>query len=98
MPCRDYYDDQISRSDVEAATNAVRAELEPLLCEAMAALENKGLLPGQLSPKLLRWYEAHSKREKNRVALEAAQKLTVKERKALGIDMDILRRKAKSLV
>jgi hypothetical protein len=98
MPCRDDRDYQVTQGDVDAAARAVRAELEPLLCEAMAALENKGLLPGQLSPQLLKWYETHSKREQHRVALEAAQKLTVKERKALGIDMDILRRRAKSLV
>lgn len=98
MPCRDDRDYQVTQGDVDAAARAVRAELEPLLCEAMAALENKGLLPGQLSPQLLKWYEAHSKREQHRVALEAAQKLTVKERKALGIDLDILKRRARSLV
>lgn len=96
MPCRDDY--PVSSYDVDAAANCVRAELEPLLCEAMAALEEKGLLPGQLSPQLLKWYEAHSKKERHRVALEGAQKLTVKERKALGINMDVLRRKARSLV
>lgn len=95
MPCRDDY--PVSSYDVDAAANRVRAELEPLLCEACALIEEQGLLK-KLSQGLRKWYEGHSKKERHRVALEAAQKLTVKERKALGIDMDILRRKAKSLV
>jgi len=95
MPFRDDY--PVSSYDVESAANNVRAELEPLLCEACALLENEGMLK-KLSKDLRTWYENHSKKEQHRVALEAAQKLTVKERKALGINLDVLKRKARSLV
>jgi hypothetical protein len=84
MPCRDDYS-----QDDYAAANKVRAELEPLLCEACAFIENGGNLK-KLSPALRKWYEAHSKKEQARVALEAAKKLTVKERKALGLDLGAL--------
>ena len=89
MPCRNDYDDSAA-----CAEDRVRAALEPLLCEACAALEEKGLFPGQLSPELIKWYEAHSKKEKDRVAYEAVLKLTVKERKALGIDLNLLKKRA----
>ena len=89
MPCRDDY--PVSSYDVDAAANRVRAELEPLLCEAVAFVENEGNLK-KLSPALRKWYEAHSKKEQARVALEAAKKLTVKERKALGLDLTALNR------
>lgn len=95
MPCRDDY--PVSSYDVEAAAQKVRAELEPMLCEACALLEDKGLL-AKLTAPVRKWYEAHSKREQHRVALEAAQKLTVKERKALGLDLEALKKRARSLV
>jgi len=93
MPCRNDYDDHVSVGEVERQVHAVRAELEPLLCEACALLEDKGLLQ-KVSTKLNQWYHAHSEREKDRVAYEAAKKLTVKERKALGLDLDALAKKA----
>ena len=89
MPCRDDY--PFSSYDVDAAANKVRAELEHLLCEACSFVENEGNLM-KLSPALRKWYEAHSKKEQARVALEAAKKLTVKERKALGLDLTALNR------
>jgi hypothetical protein len=91
MPCRDDRDYQVTQGDVDAAAHSIRAELEPLLCEACAFVENEGNLK-KLSPALRKWYEAHSKREQARVALEAAKKLTIKERKALGLDLTALNR------
>ncbi len=89
MPCRDDY--PVSSYDVDAAANAVRAELEPMLCEAIAFIENEGNLK-KLSPALRKWYEAHSQKEKARVAFVAAKNQTLKDRKALGLDLTALLR------
>jgi hypothetical protein len=90
MPCRtdDYY---VSQDE----GRLVRAELEPLLCEACTILENHKLLAVQASPELKKWYKAHDQREEHRARLEAAEKLSEKERRILGIDLVALQRAAK---
>ena len=93
MPCRDDYPENYSHCDIQNAQAQIRAELEPLLCEACGLLENNNMLT-KLSKPLLTWYDAHCKREVHRVAYEAALKLTEKERKALGIDFNALKLKA----
>lgn len=102
MPCRDDYPDnrtqfleleyRVAQKATKETEQRIRAELEPLLCEAMTVLENEGSLPGQLSPELLAWYKNHSEKEKDRLRLEAAQKLTEKERQVLGINIQELAR------
>jgi hypothetical protein len=88
MPCRDDRDDCPSPLEERARGRlSAQKELEPLLCEAMTALDNLGKLPGQFSPELLKWYADHSEQEKHRLRLEAVQKLTEKERRLLGIDL-----------
>ena len=94
MPCRDDRDDCPSPMEERARGRfEAQKELEPLLCEAMTALDNAGLLPGQLSPELLKWYDHHSEKEMHRLRVEAAQKLTEKERRVLGIDLNQLQNK-----
>jgi hypothetical protein len=85
MPCRDSYD-TCSQADVDRAARNVRAELEPLLCEACSLLENVHALK-DATPELQAWYEKHEKCEEDRVRLEAAQKLTERERRLLGINL-----------
>jgi len=92
MPCRDWGDDRdrICQSDVDAAVHRVRQELEPLLCEACSKLNDLNLFDG-CSPELVSWYEKHEECEKHRVAYEAAQRLSARERRLLGIDIEQLK-------
>jgi hypothetical protein len=92
MPCRDDRDYQpISQADIDNTEKRIRAELEPLLCEACTFLENHHAM-SLASKELQSWYKAHDKREEHRVRLETALKLSEKERRILGIDLEALRR------
>jgi hypothetical protein len=91
MPCRDDRDDDYKYSNGEAAA---RKELEPLLCEALSLLEDAGIL-SKLSPELARWYKAHEACEADRVRYEAVLKLSERERRLLGIDLQAFKAKAK---
>lgn len=90
MPCRDYQDDRICQSDLDAAVNRVRKELEPLLCEACSHLNDLNLFDG-VSEELRTWYEKHEDCEKHRVAYEAALRLSARERRLLGINIENLK-------
>jgi hypothetical protein len=100
MPCRDWDDDNKVRE--AAARNdllALKEELDKLpkpsmLCEACALLEEAGLLD-KASPELKIWYQKHEAREADKVRIEAAEKLSERERRLLGIDLAALKRKAK---
>lgn len=91
MPCRDGRDECIlSHSDIEAAVYRVKQELEPLLCEACSKLNDLNLFDG-CSSELVSWYEKHEECEKHRVAYEAALRLSPRERRLLGIDIEQLK-------
>ena len=91
MPCRDDRDTcSVTQSDVDAAVYRVRQELEPLLCEACTHLNDLNLFDG-VSKELRNWYELHEECEKHRVAYEAALKLTARERRLLGINLENLK-------
>lgn len=92
MPCRDDYPSSYSQYDIENAKNVVRAELEPLLCEACSLLEDAKVLQSA-TPELRAWFNKHEKCEEERVRLEAAQKLTERERRLLGINITDLQNK-----
>lgn len=96
MPCRDYRDDDcIANARSEAATATAAAEKRAyLLCEACTLLEEAGLL-SRTSDELRAWYRLHEALEGDRVRLEAAQKLSERERRLLGINLAELERKAK---
>lgn len=96
MPCRDWDDDAARNA---AYDNGLREALAKapkpsLLCEACAILENAGLL-SQASPELKAWYQKHEAGEADKIRLEAAEKLSERERRLLGIDIETLKRKAK---
>lgn len=86
MPCRDDYPSTYSQYDIQSAEARVRAELEPLLCEACSMLEGVHVLENA-TPELRAWFKKHEKCEEDRVRLEAAQKLTERERRLLGINL-----------
>lgn len=91
MPCRDYDDyNKICQSDLDAAVQKVRKELEPLLCEACSHLNDLNLFDG-VSQELRSWYENHEECEKHRVAYEAALRLSARERRLLGINIENLK-------
>jgi hypothetical protein len=95
MPCRDWGDDKCSDIALIEAQTALAAAPKPsLLCEACSLLENAGLL-GQASDELRQWYVKHEKKEEHKVRLEAAEKLSERERRLFGIDIVALRAKAK---
>ena len=94
MPCRDDRDYCITQSDLNNVEKIVRAELEPLLCEACSHLEEEGILESHGSKELVAWYVAHEQKEMHRVRLEAAQKLSERERRLLGIDLNALQQTA----
>lgn len=88
MPC---YDDRDSKNSgkeipVYAPSN--------LLCEACSILEEEGILENA-SKELRDWYEKHEEAEADRVRLEAAEKLTERERRLLGINLSKLQSKVK---
>ncbi len=93
MPCRSDYPDTYTEGDINSARMQVRAELEPLLCEACSLLENAHVLQSA-TPELQAWFKKHEKCEEDRVRLEAAQKLTERERRLLGISIEDLQTKA----
>jgi hypothetical protein len=100
MPCRDWDDDNkvydaALRNDVCALKEALaKAPKSSLLCEACALLEEAGLL-AKASPELKAWYKQHEACEADKVRIEAAEKLSERERRLLGIDLAELKRKAK---
>ncbi len=67
---------------------------EPLLCEALTLLEETGGL-AKASKELQDWYAAHESFEEDRVRFEAAQKLSKRERRLLGINIAALKAKVK---
>lgn len=90
MPCRaECATDTYSQNDVKAAEHRVRAELDPLLCEACTLLEEHKLLTAS-TPALQTWYRQHEECEKERVKYEAALKLNERERRLLGINLAAL--------
>lgn len=96
MPCRDY--DPNDNSNVYNTLSELRSQLAKapkpsLLCEALSLLEENGLLD-KVSKELKQWYADHESKESHCVRLEAAEKLSVRERRLLGIDLELLRKKA----
>jgi hypothetical protein len=98
MPCRDDRDNRDDPSYLNTQLNDHRKalkETEALLCEACTLLEEHHLaMQPHASPQLIQWYESHEECEKNRVRLEAALKLTERERRLLGINLVDLQAKA----
>ena len=85
MPCYDGRD----RDNDKAAAAAAEAAAEKranLLCEACTLLEESGLL-SKASDELKNWYKLHEASEVDRVRLEAAQKLTKREQRLLGLNL-----------
>jgi len=64
-----------------------------LLCEALEIIEGHNLL-SFASEELKQWHEAHDEFEKDQLKVEAAEKLSDKERRLFGIDLEALRRQA----
>lgn len=91
MPCRDDRPTIYSPNELEIARQQVRAELEPLLCEACSELEEFDAMK-DTSLELQQWFQKHEECEEDRVRLEAANKLTKRERRLLGIDLSVLQR------
>lgn len=88
MPCYDSRDADC-KTNLEAAVKSAEAAAEKranLLCEACTLLEEAGLL-SKASDELRKWYKLHEACEVDRVKLEAAQKLTKREQRLLGIDL-----------
>jgi hypothetical protein len=94
MPCRDDRDScSVTQSDIDAAVYRVRQELEPMLCEACTHINDLNVWDG-VSQELRTWYEKHEECEKHRVAYEAALRLSPRERRLLGINIDVLKKLA----
>ncbi len=94
MPCRDWdaQDACITQANLDAArAELAKAPKASLLCEACDLLENAGILFEKGSAELCAWYSRHESQELNKVRLEAAEKLTVRERRLLGIDLNALK-------
>lgn len=89
MPCRN---DGVDYSQV-IAQRKESAKVSPgyLLCEACSLLEEAGLTD-KMSTDLRSWYDNHEKHETASVKLEAAQKLSARERRLLGIDIIALQK------
>lgn len=96
MPCR-YDDDGSQIIELSNRVNELEGQvdqLEGMLCEAIQFAEEEhghditsfkaALL--RRDPRLLQWYERHEAEETDKVRKEAAQKLTARERRLLGID------------
>lgn len=94
MPCYDSRDSDCSEAKALVAAEAAAEKRANLLCEACTLLEEAGLL-SQASDELNAWYKLHEALEADRVRLEAAQKLSERERRLLGINLAELERKAK---
>lgn len=60
---------------------------EWMLCEALVIIENNELI-GECSKDLHSWWIKHGTQEAARVKREAAAKLTPRERRVLGLDVD----------
>lgn len=89
MPCYDSRDSDCSAANAIKAAEAAAEKRANLLCEACTLLEEAGLL-SHASEDLKKWYKLHETLEADRVKLEAAQKLSVRERRLLGIDLNEL--------
>lgn len=81
MPCRDTFDDDIPKNTAAS----VEAKLVPLLCEACDLLEKNDLV-STMSHELLKWAKEHEAQEVARIRKEALDKLSPKERRALGLE------------
>jgi len=56
------------------------------LCDVLTLLEDKGMLTAAGIPKdILDWWESHQSREQEKIKKEALSKLSLKERRALGL-------------
>lgn len=86
MPCYDSRDSDCSEAKALAAAEAAAEKRANLLCEACTLLEEAGLL-SHASEELKKWYKLHEALESDRVKLEAAQKLSKREQRLLGIDL-----------
>ena len=80
MPCRDDYPER-----PENTVPGIKAKLIPLLCEACDLLEKHGLLT-KTSGDLQAWAKEHEAQETSRIRKEALDKLSPKERRALGLE------------
>lgn len=97
MPCRDWDAEDLnslSKSVSELKSQLARAPKPSLLCEALDILEEHGLLE-KTSLELRKWYADHERQESHKVRFEAAEKLSARERRLLGIDLEDLRKKIK---
>lgn len=89
MPCRDdrgIYDQEIAKQK-----EAIKTAPADLLCEACTLLEDHDLL-SKASKELRDWFVLHERHEVNRVKLEAAKKLSARERRLLGVDIVALQK------
>lgn len=67
---------------------------DSLLCEACELLEDADLLK-HASSELIKWYKQHELCEADRLRYEAASKLSTRELRVLGIDLEVLKSKVK---
>lgn len=102
MACRDWDDaEKLSnnnenlslRQEIEnLRLKLLSMPLPSLLCEACTILENVGEFKNA-SSELKKWFLQHEEKEANKLRVEAAEKLSVRERRLLGIDLEALKRK-----
>lgn len=93
MPCR-YDDYSPSQSSYESGKADAMKQMVPLLCEACTLLEEAKFL-SKASEPLKKWYKEHEECESDRVRYEAALKLSERERRLLGINLEQLASKVK---
>ena len=95
MPCRmdDYPIDMPKKVSKPKSTKRDQ-KIDHLLCEVCVLLEEHDLL-SDASSELQKWYKNHEECEQDRVRYEAALKLSSRERRLFGIDLNVLKKKMK---
>jgi hypothetical protein len=61
-------------------------DVEGALCDLLTLIENEPKdYFSHIDPKTLKWWKSHEKREENKIKKEALAKLTLRERRLLGL-------------
>lgn len=104
MPCRDdfwcneckeQHDYFCPKEEARRKTKSSPPATISLLCEACEILLEEGILDTHASKELQNWFIEHERVEGDRLRYEAARKLTERERRLLGIDLNSLADKVK---
>ena len=95
MPCRVEEDWEAADRLAQSAKKlrASLAQREEWLCEFISHFINNGwgesdinVILDEIDPEFLDWWEEHQKADEERLRKEALEKLTLRERKALGLE------------